>query len=173
MAEQRAAQTNADPDRSPAQRAPAEAELAELRQRVAQLDDQWKRAMADLDNLRKRMARESQQQRADERARVAALWLPVIDNLELALQHADADPQSILKGVQAVRDQALAVLAAFGYARRNDEGTQFDPARHEAVATVPDANVPPGTVVHVVRPGYGDGDRQLRPAAVVVAAGGQ
>src|SRR5437870_10017489 len=101
MAEQRPAQTSADPDRSPAQREPAvagapapppvaargdaaaEAELAELRQRVAQLEDQWKRALADLDNLRKRMARESQQQRADERARVAALWLPVIDNLEL------------------------------------------------------------------------------------------
>ena len=45
----------------------------------------------------------------------------------------------------------------------------FDPARHEAVATVPDPKAPPGTVVHVVRPGYGEDERQLRLAAVVVA----
>src|SRR5689334_12936341 len=85
-------------------------EVTELRARVAQLEDQWKRAVADLDNLRKRVAREANQQRSDERARVAALFLPVLDNLELALKHAGANPDAILAGVQAVRDQALAVF---------------------------------------------------------------
>jgi molecular chaperone GrpE len=191
MADQDAARPGTDPRATSERLEPAEADAAaagpadesgngaanseneQLRARVAQLEDQWKRALADLDNLRKRVARESDQQRSDERARVAALWLPVLDNLELALQHAGANPEAILSGVQAVRDQALAVLSALGYARRIDEGTKFDPARHEAVATVPDANATPGTVVHVVRPGYGDGERQLRPASVVVAARGE
>jgi molecular chaperone GrpE len=149
--------------------AAAAAALAELRARAAQLEDQWRRAVADLDNLRKRMARQIEQQRSDERARVAAEWLPVLDNLELALEHAGADPASIVEGVQAVRDQALAVLARLGFPRHAEVGARFDPARHEAVATVADPDAPPGTVLHVVRPGYGEEERQLRPAAVVVA----
>jgi molecular chaperone GrpE len=103
---------------------------------------------------------------------VAAEWLPVVDNLDLALEHAGKDPESIMDGVRAVRDQALAVLARLGFPRRADVGSEFDPARHEAVAAVPALDAPAGTVVHVVRPGYGDGEHQLRPAAVVVAAKG-
>ena len=61
-------------------------------------------------------------------------WLPVVDNLERALEHAAADPAAIVEGVQAVRDQALGVLAGLGFPRRDDTGAPFDPARHEAVA---------------------------------------
>jgi molecular chaperone GrpE len=68
-----------------------------------------------------------------------------------------------------VRQQALSVLASLGFPRRDDTGATFDPARHEAVATTYDPRVPPGTVVQVVRPGYGEADHQLRPAQVVVA----
>ena len=145
------------------------ATIAELRAQAARLEDQWKRALADLDNYRKRVARESAQQRGDERARVAAEWLPVLDNLELALEHAGSDPSAIVRGIEAVREQALAILARLGYPRRTDVGAEFDPARHEAVATLPDAEATPGTVLHVVRPGYGDDEHQLRPASVVVA----
>jgi len=140
-----------------------------LRAQAARLEDQWKRALADLDNYRKRVARESARQRDDERARVAAEWLPVLDNLDLALEHAGSDPSAIMRGIEAVREQALAILARLGYPRRADVGAAFDPARHEAVATLPDAGATPGTVLHVVRPGYGEDDRQLRPASVVVA----
>jgi len=137
---------------------------------VAELEDLWRRALADLDNLRKRYERDSAQQRARERAEVAAAWLPVVDHLELALTHASANPASIIDGVRAVRDQALAVLAGLGYPRRDDLGSTFNPARHEAVAAAPADHVPPGTVLEVVRPAYGEEERQLRPAAVVVAA---
>jgi len=65
--------------------------------------------------------------------------------------------------------QALGVLASLGFPRRDDAGAAFDPTRHEAIATTYDPRVPPGTVVQVVRPGYGEPDRQLRPAQVVVA----
>lgn len=142
-----------------------------LQRRVAELEDRWRRAAADLDNVRKRSAREALTQRAEERSRVTASLLPVIDNLDLALEHADADPESIIAGVRAVRDQAIDALAALGFARREDAGTAFDPTKHEAVAVVDDPGATPGTVVRVVRPGYGDGDHQLRPASVVVASG--
>jgi molecular chaperone GrpE len=132
-------------------------------------EDRARRAAADADNLRKRHARELQRVGEIERAEVAAGWLPVIDNLELALEHADADPASIVQGIRAVLDQAIAVMARLGYARRADLGVPFDPSRHEVVSVVDEPESQPGTVVRVVRPGYGDAQRQLRPAAVAVS----
>ena len=87
---------------------------------------------------------------------MAAQWLPVVDNLERALAHAQADPGSIIEGIRAVRDQAMSVLAQLGFARRDDLGAPFDPARHEAVASRPDPAAPDGSVVEVVRPAYGE-----------------
>ena len=145
-------------------------QVADLERQVAELQDRWRRALADLDNLRKRYERDSATQRARERAHVAAAWLPVVDHLELALAHATASPTSIIDGVRGVRDQALTVLAGLGFPRRDDVGAAFDPARHEAVAATPTHAAPAGTVLEVVRPGYGEGEQQLRPAAVVVAA---
>jgi molecular chaperone GrpE len=142
---------------------------ADLQARLAEAEDQKLRALADLDNLRKRCAAQAERAEANARTEVARQWLPVVDNLERALEHATADPRAIVEGIQAVRQQALGVLAGLGFARRDDTGAAFDPARHEAVATTYDPRVPPGTVVQVVRPGYGEPDRQLRPAQVVVA----
>ncbi len=102
---------------------------------------------------------------------MAGQWLPVVDNLDRALSHSDAEPDAIIEGVKAVRDQALAVLAGLGFGRRADAGERFDPARHEAVATRADPDAESGTVIEVVRAGYGEGDHQLRPAQVVVAQG--
>jgi molecular chaperone GrpE len=160
---------NGDNDNGTARGGAAETE--ELRAQLAQTEDRWRRALADFDNLRKRVARESAQQRDSERAAVAARWLPVLDNLELALQHAAADPASIVSGVQAVHEQALSVLTELGFPRRSDLNEPFDPSRHEVVGTMPDAGAKPGTVLHVVRPGYGSDERPLRPAAVIVAKG--
>ncbi len=156
------------------ERADAPDEVLAFETRVRELEDLWRRALADLDNLRKRFNREVQRERNGERARVAASWLPVLDNLELALGHAAADPATVMEGVRSVRDQAVNVLSGLGFARDEEVGQPFDPARHEAVTTVPGgAGVPPGTVLHVVRPGYGAGEHQLRPASVVVAANGE
>ena len=143
--------------------------LAGLQARLAEAEDQKLRALADLDNLRKRCAVQVERAEADGRTQVARQWLPVVDNLERALEHAAADPRTIIEGIQAVRQQALGVLTSLGFPRRDDTGAAFDPARHEAIATTHDPRVPPGTVVQVVRPGYGEPDRQLRPAQVVVA----
>ncbi|MFI6060575.1 nucleotide exchange factor GrpE [Streptomyces sp. NPDC051286] len=134
-----------------------------------ELEDRWRQALADLDNLRKRYARDRPRELEAERARATAAWLPVVDNLELALAHADADPETIVRGVQAVRDQALDVLRGLGYPRHDETGVPFDPVLHEVVSVVEDPDTAPGTVVQVLRPGYGDPDRQLRPAAVAVS----
>jgi molecular chaperone GrpE len=145
------------------------ARLADLEARLAEATDQRLRALADLDNLRKRCAAQVERAEADARSQVARQWLPVVDNLERALEHATADPRTIVEGIRAVRQQALGVLTSLGYPRRDDTGATFDPSRHEAVATTHDPRVAPGTVVQVVRPGYGGPDRLLRPAQVVVA----
>jgi len=146
-----------------------DARVAGLQARVAEAEDQRLRALADLDNLRKRCTAQVERAEADASARVARQWLPVVDNLERALEHAAADPRTIVEGIQAVRQQALGVLASLGFPRTDDTGATFDPARHEAVATTYDPRVPPGTIVQVVRSGYGEPGRQLRPAQVVVA----
>ena len=145
------------------------ATVADLKARLAEAEDLKLRALAEADNVRKRCAAQVQRAEAEAGARVARQWLPVVDNLERALAHAQADPRTIVEGIQAVRQQALGVLASLGYPRRDDTGAVFDPARHEAVAARADPGVPPGTVVQVVLPAYGDPDHQLRPAQVVVA----
>ncbi len=135
-------------------------------------EDRWRRAAADLENLRRRYGRELERERATERARVAGAWLPVLDNLELALAHTGSDHGAVVAGVQAVRDLAVDVLRRLGYPRHDEVGVPFDPARHEVVSVVDAPDVPPGTVVAVVRPGYGDDGTatgQLRPAAVAVS----
>lgn len=135
----------------------------------AELEDRLRRALADLDNVRKRHARDLDRERAAAANRAAAAWLPVLDNLDLALDHAGADPSAIIDGVRAIRDQALAVLASLGFSRDDEVGVPFDPARHEVVNVVDDPEAEPGTVVRVLRPGYGTAERQLRPGAVTVA----
>ena len=139
---------------------------------MAELRDRWQRAVAELDNARKRYERQLVEEHRGERARVAAAWLPVLDDLERALTHADADPESIVDGVAAVHRQALDVLGRLGFVRLEEVGVPFDPGRHEAARVVDDPDAPPGTVVAVLRPGYAAGDGGeglLRPAVVAVA----
>jgi molecular chaperone GrpE len=160
-----------EPDGQPSAAATT-AGVAAKQQEESEQEDRWRRCMADLDNLRKRYTRELTREREVERGRVAAAWLPVVDNLERALEHGQSHPESLLPGVRAVRDQALAVLETLGYPRDDQEGVAFDPARHEVVEVVESPELDSGTVVKVLRPGYGEIDRQLRPAAVAVSQRG-
>ena len=159
-------------DEAPANETPEHVDDGERRDpasQIAELEDAWRRTAAELDNFRKRCARDVVRAREQERAAVATSWLPVVDNLERALEHASADPNSVVEGVRGVLAQAVGILADLGYPRRDDNGRAFDPAVHEAVSTVSDEDLTPGTVAQVVRAGYGPDDRLLRPAAVVVA----
>jgi molecular chaperone GrpE len=135
---------------------------------VSEMEDRWRRAAADLDNYRKRYKRDLTEEVARERDRVAAAWLPILDSLDRALTHAEAEPDAIVEGVRAVRDQAVDMLTRLGYARHGEVNVPFDPNRHEVVMVVENPDAEPGTVVQVLHPGYGEGERQLRPAAVAV-----
>jgi molecular chaperone GrpE len=152
---------SAEPDR------PEEPEHLKL---IAGLEDKWRRALADLDNARKRHTRELAHEVEAERRRVCVAWLPVVDNLELAIEHAGDRDDPLVHGVRAVRDQAVALLQSLGFPRHDEAGVPFDPLRHDVAGVVDEPAVEPGTVVTVLRPGYGDPpDRQLRPAAVLVS----
>lgn len=140
---------------------------------LAKLEDRWRRAVADLDNVRKRYARELAHERDTERSRVAAAWLPIVDNLERALSHAGEQSDAVVDGVRSILEQALQVLEQLGYPRNAEAGVPFNPEQHEVVGVVEQPDSAPGTVVEVLRPGYGEGSRQLRPAAVVVSRRGE
>ncbi len=170
-----AAEARAQPEGGPPREAaptPADGAAAGPTQRALDAaEDRWRRAAADLDNLRKRYAREVARERESERELVTSAFLPVLDTIDRALEHAAADPGSIVEGIRSLREQALAVVSGLGYGREDQPGVPFDPARHEVVGVV-DADgtgTPPGSVASVLRPGYGAPGRQLRPAAVTVA----
>lgn len=136
---------------------------------LTRLEDRWRRSVADLDNLRKRYARELDRERSMERARVAAAWLPVVDNLERAISHAGEESSAVLDGVRNTVCEAMQVLDRLGYPRDAQAGVPFDPERHEVVGVLERPDSTPGTVLEVLRPGYGGVSGQLRPAAVVVS----
>jgi molecular chaperone GrpE len=160
-----------DNDGAPADAGPTEAVAAQpdLDAELAKVEDRWRRAVADLDNLRKRYVREVDRERAAERSRVATAWLPVVDNLERAIAHSGDQSDAIVAGVRSILDEGLQVLERLGYPRDAELGVPFDPQRHEVIGVVEHADKAPGTVVEVVRPGYGQGSSQLRPASVVVS----
>ncbi|MBC6458936.1 nucleotide exchange factor GrpE [Actinomadura sp. HBU206391] len=142
----------------------------DLQARITELEDLRLRALADLDNYRKRVDRTMERVVAEERAQGASEWLPILDNLDRALSHTDPDTEDPLaQGIRAIRDQAIGILARLGFPRQEQVGIPFDPIHHEAVSTVNDPDHPEGTVIQIIRPGYGDDHRQLRPASVVVA----
>src|ERR1700754_4511609 len=97
---------------------PAEGSEEETAARIAELDDRWRRTAAELDNFRKRCAQEVVRARDHERAWTAVKGLPVLDNLERALDHASSDHDQLVEGLRAVQQQALSVLADLGYPRR-------------------------------------------------------
>ncbi|WP_433077958.1 nucleotide exchange factor GrpE [Dactylosporangium sp. CA-052675] len=134
--------------------------------------ERWRRAAADADNARKRCDRLLAERTAAERVRCAAAWLPLLDGLDLALEHAGADPATIVAGVERVREEGRVVLGRLGFEPLGAPGEVFDPARHEATEAVAGGPDGAGMVVRVIRPGYGGPDGLLRPAAVAVAVSG-
>jgi molecular chaperone GrpE len=160
-----------DEDRDAAGDGPPEAVASQTDSdaELAKIEDRWRRAVADLDNLRKRCARELDRERTTERSRVAGAWLPVVDNLERAIAHTGDQSDAVVEGVRSILDQALQVLEQLGYPRDAESGVPFDPQRHEVVGVVEHGESTPGTVLEVLRSGYGQGSNQLRPAAVVVS----
>jgi molecular chaperone GrpE len=132
--------------------------------------DRYLRTAADLDNLRKRQKRELEDARFDTKGKVLKEMLPVVDNLERAIEHAtqQAGTNPIIEGVQLVLRQFLTAFERLDVLPIEAANQPFDPNLHEAISQI-DSDQPPGTVVQVLQRGYRSGDRLLRPALVVVA----
>jgi molecular chaperone GrpE len=156
--------------------------VEELEQRLAEKDQQlqdaiarYRGAAAEFDESRLRLRREIAKDIERGRREILADLLDVVDNLDRALDAArsSAAPDrvdTLLQGVEMVRQQFLAKLEGFGVKRLESAGQKFDPALHEAVSAVPAATPDQdGTIVGVIRHGYRIGDDVLRPAAVAVA----
>ena len=151
-----------------------EGDLDELVQTAAQRDEYLalaQRTQADFENYRKRVARESANAQARGVAGLAKELLPALDNFDRALEAAD-DDDPLLEGVRLVRSELSGALARVGIESFSPVGETFDPALHEAMATVeqPENGARSGTVVEVYQPGYRLGESVIRPARVVVAA---
>ena len=145
------------------------ARLQDAERRREEVLDDLRRVAADFDNYRKRVAREQSQMLVRSGERVVAKLLPVLDDLERALDAAEHHEEAkVLEGVRMTKDALAAVLASEGVEEIPAEGP-FDPHVHEALMTQPADGVEPGHVVQVVTRGYRIGDAVLRPARVVVA----
>jgi molecular chaperone GrpE len=138
-----------------------------LADEVARLDDRYKRALADLDNYRKRSAREIERRGEELTERLTRDWLEVVDSVERALRMEPESP--LYEGLRAVLEQVESVLARQGVERIGAVGERFDPERHEAIEVRPSHDVEDRTVLDVVRSGFAVRGRVLRPAQVVVS----
>jgi molecular chaperone GrpE len=144
--------------------------LAESEERARNHWDQYLRAVADLENVRRRAARDIEAANRYGLEKFAAELLPVRDSLELAVQNAPrADVRSLLEGQEATLKLLRRALEKLGITTIDPLGEPFDPARHEAMMMQESDTAEPNSVIQVVQPGYELNGRLLRPARVIVA----
>jgi len=145
--------------------------LAEKSDSCKRLEEEYLRALADFDNLRKRTERDSEVSRRYALEALVLDLLPVLDNFDRAVQTAGdgASAESLKKGMDLIRRQLCEALSKHGVSEYSCVGSQFDPRRAEAISFIHTDEHKPGTVVSEVCKGYSCGERVLRPARVVVA----
>jgi len=145
--------------------------LAEARSERDGFHERLLRTAADFDNFRKRTRRDIDDARARGRDEMLREILPVLDNFERAVAHAEAglDPTAIASGLAMVQKLLGDTLDRAGIAVVGDVGVAFDPTVHDAIQQEATSEVPAGTVLHIVQKGYRTKDRLVRPATVVVA----
>src|SRR3954452_16086445 len=151
-----------------------------LDRELADAKDRLLRALADMDNMRKRTEREVADARVYGISNFARDILGVADNMHRAMAalddelraKADESLKALLDGVELTERELMNVLDKHGVKKLEPQGQKFDPNRHQAMFEVEDASVPNGTVVQVMQAGYTIGERVLRPALVAVSKGG-
>jgi molecular chaperone GrpE len=142
---------------------PLEAELAEMK-------DRYLRLYAEFENYKKRVKKEKEDLVKCGNEDLMCEILPVIDNLETALQHsADGPSEGLVKGVEMTFRELLRVLGKFGLSPISALGKPFDPSIHHAMSMIERPDVDEKTVVEEFRKGYMFGDKVLRPSLVVVS----
>lgn len=151
-----------------------DAALAAAKKEAAENYERYLRAVADLENFRRRTVKEKDELRQFAASRVLEDLLPVMDNLGLGIAAAkqpNADLKSLTGGVEMVLNQFKSALSSHGLKEINAAGQPFDANFHESLSAQPSADVPEGHVLTVVRTGYTLNGRLLRAASVVVSSG--
>jgi molecular chaperone GrpE len=149
---------------------PADADFEALRREAEENWNKYLRAAAELDNLRKRAARDVEAARKFGAERLAQAVLPVRDSLEAALAAGPAaDAAALIEGQRATLRLLDHALEAAGVREIAPHGEPFDPTKHEALSLLPASHVEPNTVLEVIQKGYELNDRLLRAAKVIVA----
>jgi molecular chaperone GrpE len=146
--------------------------IAELEARQKDTHDRLLRSLADLENYKRRVRKEVDDARTEAQGKVLREMLPVVDNLERALSHAEkagGDVGGIVEGVRLVLRQFSQALERLGVTAIDAKGKPFDPSLHEAVSQAESAELPPGSVLEVLQTGYKIGERLLRPTLAVVS----
>ncbi len=159
------------PDSQPAAAPSGTDELAAAKEEARQAHERWLRTAADLDNMKKRAARERAEATRFANEAMLRDLLPVVDNLERAVEAArgGGNGEPLVEGVELVLKSLLDVLERHGVTRVEAHGARFDPTHHEAVAHVESAEHEPNAVMQEHQRGYRLNDRLLRPALVTVA----
>lgn len=147
------------------------AEIEKLTAERDQINDQLMRALADHQNFRKRMMQERERDRLTATQKLVEDLLPVLDNFERSLAAAEsgATVEALLEGVRSVDRQLRAVLSNVNLIRIDALGKTFDPEQHDAIVAEVRPDLPEGTVVEEIAPGYTLGGTVIRPARVKVS----
>lgn len=150
-----------------------ESELDKARREAADMKSRYLRSVADLENYRKRMAREKQETIRSASADLIESLLPVLDNLKLGLQAAENHPEAkdVTTGFRMVEEQLRKTLNEHGLVEIRPDGEKFDPNEHECISHQSSPDVEEDKVIQTVRAGYRLNDRLIRPANVIVSSG--
>ena len=151
-----------------------EGELEQAREEAARNLAAAQHWQAEFENYRRRQTAQAVDQATRAGQRIVEELLPVLDNLERAIDHTvrGGDLEHLVKGVESVHAQIVGVFGREGVTVIDPFGSAFDPTMHQAVNQVEDAEVPEHTVIEVFQKGYAMGGRVVRPAMVVVSTGG-
>ncbi|MEE7545897.1 nucleotide exchange factor GrpE [Xanthomonas sp. Kuri4-1] len=158
-----------DPSQNPTDVDPRQEEIESLRSEIALVKADALRERADLENQRKRIARDVEQARKFANEKLLGELLPVFDSLDAGLTAAGSEPSPLRDGLELTYKQLLKVAADNGLTLLDPVGQPFNPEHHQAISQADADGVEPGHVAQVFQKGYLLNERLLRPALVVVA----
>jgi molecular chaperone GrpE len=143
-------------------------QLEEAEAKLVESVDGWRRSQAEFQNYKKRVERDNEMMRANMKGDIVKKILPLLDDLERAMQNRPAD-EPWTNGIELITRKFQTVLEGEGVKKIKAEGVEFNPNFHEAISNEPSEDVESGHVIAVVQNGYMVGERVIRPALVRVA----
>jgi molecular chaperone GrpE len=146
-----------------------QSQLAEAEAKAAEYKDGWMRSQAEFQNYRKRIERDEFVRKQDMKGDIVRKILPVLDDLERALQNRPSNSGAWISGIELIQKKLVSILETEGVKKIEAEGALFDPNFHEAISHEPADGFESGHVIAVVQNGYMLGERVIRPALVRVA----